>query len=170
MFHQSIKYSSTPIEYAFTDKLLYTRIAKESGQTKTLEVFEKNQEIIQDSLSVGELSAVKHANGKDWWIIQPRRNSNQFYVFLFTKDGVVDTLLQTIGDPSPPEKEGYGQTTFSTFGDKMVRYYPDNPIRLYGFDRSTGLFTDYQTFILDTGNTIDFDGGVAFLLVVNIYI
>ena len=107
------------------------------------------------------MNAVKHANGKDWWIIYPRRNSNQFYVFLFTKDGIVDTLTQTIGDPSPLQVEGYGQTTFSPLGDKMIRYYPDLDVRLYSFDRSTGVFTDYQTITLNTGNSFDFDGGCA---------
>jgi hypothetical protein len=114
-----------------------------------------------DSLSAGEMNAVKHANGKDWWIISSRRNSNQFYMFLFTKDGIVDTLTQTIGAIPPPDKEGYGQTTFSPDGAQMIRFYPHEPIGLYQFNRSTGLFTGFDTIHIDFGNFISFDGGCA---------
>lgn len=74
-------------------------------------------------MAAGEMNAVKHANGEDWWLIVPKRNSNQFYVFLFTKDGIVDTLTQTIGDLAPASKEGYGQTIFLPDGTRMVRFY-----------------------------------------------
>ncbi len=157
-----MKYGTSPIEYAFVNRALFSSVKCVNDNNNTYFVDKKDIEIINDSLSSGEMNAVKHANGKDWWIIQPRRNSNQFYIFLFTKDGIVDTLTQTIGAPSPANKEGYGQTALSPLGDKMVRYYPDNDIRLYTFDRATGFFTDYSTFKLNVGNTIAFDGGCAF--------
>lgn len=161
IFHQSVNYGNTPFEYAFVDKLLNTSIIKASNGSPSFVIEGKNIPVMIDSLSAGEMNAVKHANGKDWWIIQPRRNSNQFYVFLFTKNGVTDTLIQTIGAVSPSDVEGYGQTTFSPLGDKMIRYYPHNDIRLYAFDRSTGFFTDYSTINLDVGKSIAFDGGSA---------
>jgi hypothetical protein len=159
LFHGSIIYIPPPQGDAYVDRLLHS-IVTISNNNKY--VSEKNTPLLLDSLAGGEMNAVKHANGKDWWIIQPRRNSNQFYIFYFTKDGIVDTLTQTIGAPSPANKEGYGQTAFSPLGDKMVRYYPDNDIRLYQFDRASGFFTDYSTFELNVGNTIAFDGGCAF--------
>lgn len=91
-----------------------------------------------------------------------RKNSNQFYIFLYTKEGVIDTIIQTVGEAVSPQAEGYGQTTFSPLGYKMVRYYPALEIRLYTFDRAIGQFTDYSTFPLNVGNSISFDGGCAF--------
>ncbi len=82
LFHLSVKYNPPPNEYGYVDRLLYS-IMKIKGNKKT--VLEKNILLMVDSLSVGELNAVKHSNGKDWWIILPRRNSNQFYVFLLQR-------------------------------------------------------------------------------------
>jgi hypothetical protein len=158
IFHKSVQYISAPVEFAFVDRLLYS-VLKVKGNKKT--VLEKNIPVIVDSLAAGEMNAIKHANGKDWWIISPRRNSNQFYVFLFTKDGIIDTLIQTIGNIPPPDKEGYGQTTFSPDGDKMIRFYPHEDIWLYHFDRSTGLFTGFDTIHIDFGSFLAFDGGCA---------
>jgi hypothetical protein len=159
LFHesQSIVYNPTVIT---TDKLLYSVVDMNANNGKG-QVVEKNALVMFDSLAYGEMNAVKHANGVDWWIITPQESSNQFYIFLFTKDGIADTLTQTIGNIPPPEKEGYGQTTFSADGSKMIRFYPHEAIGLYHFDRSTGLFTDFDTIHIDFGNFISFDGGCA---------
>ena len=158
MFHQSVKYIPPPQEDAYVDRLLFSTVKAKSNERLVLE---KNIPVIIDSLAFGEMNAVKHANGKDWWIILPRRNSNQFYIFLFTKEGIVDTLTQTIGNVPLPVDEGYGQTTFSPYGDKMIRYYPTNKVWAYDFDRSLGVFTGFSTINLNTGISIAFDGGCA---------
>jgi hypothetical protein len=158
MFHGSVKYVPPPNEDAYVDRFLYS-IIKVKGKKKT--ILTKNNPVIIDSLAFGEMSAVRHANGNDWWIILPRRNSNQFYVFLFTKDGIVDTLAQTIGDVPPANKEGYGQTTFSSDGNRMIRYFPYTDVMDFAFDRNNGHFTNYSTFSVDYGNDIAHQGGCA---------
>lgn len=70
MFHSSIKYIPPPQEDAYVDRLLHS-IIKTSANKKL--VLGKNTPIIIDSLASGELNAVKHANGKVWWVIQPKR-------------------------------------------------------------------------------------------------
>lgn len=35
-------------------------------------VTEKNQVLLEDSLSVGKITAVRHANGRDWWVLMPQ--------------------------------------------------------------------------------------------------
>lgn len=158
MIHMSVKYVPPPTEDAYVDRLLYS-LVKIKGNKKT--VLAKNIPVMLDSLATGEMNAVKHANGKDWWIILPRRNSNQLYIFLFTKDGIVDTLTQTIGDMPPLDKEGYGQTVVAPDGTRMIRYYPYTPIMNFTFDRSTGYFTDYSTFSVNYGNDFAHQGGCA---------
>ncbi len=157
LFHQKVGGEQQNL---YVDRFLYSVIEQKSvGQ---LAVVEKNVDLMEDFISTGELSAVKHANGIDWWVITPRRNSNEFYCFLFTKDGIVDTLLQTIGDLAPAEEEGSGQTTFSHDGTMMARYYPQHPLMLYHFDRATGQFSNYRTVNIDFGNHLAFDGGCYF--------
>ena len=159
LFHesQSIVYNPTVIT---TDKLLYSVVDMNANNGKG-QVIEKNALVMFDSLAYGEMNAVKHANGIDWWIITPQESSNQFYIFLFTNDGIVDTLIQTIGDMPPPGKEGYGQTIFSPDGTRMIRYYPYTPIMNLTFDRNTGYFTDYSTFSVNYGSDFAHQGGSA---------
>jgi len=159
LFHESQSIVYNPIDIT-TDKLLYSIVDMNANNGKG-EVIEKNSLVMFDSLAYGEMNAVKHANGEDWWIITPRESSNQFYIFLFTKDGIVDTFTQTIGKKPLPQNEGYGQNTFSPLGDKMFRFYPYEPVGYYQFDRSLGVFTSYDTIHVEYGNSIAFDGGCA---------
>jgi hypothetical protein len=119
LFHKSAIYVQGPPQDAYIDKLLYTVVLANDNEKL---VTQKNMELMADSLAAGEMGAVKHANGKDWWLFTPRRNSNTFYTFLFTAEGIVDTLVQTIGDLPPVEEESSGQTTFSHDGSTLARY------------------------------------------------
>jgi hypothetical protein len=162
IFHQSVKYGNIPVEYAFVDKLLYTVVRHTEEGTKSLIIEEKNIELMVDSLALGEMNSVKHGNGKDWWLIQPRRNSNQYYIFLLTNEGIVDTLIQTIGSIPPINEEGLGQTAFSSDGSVMARFFPNNPVSLYYFNRLTGCFSGVTAIDINYGSDWAFEGGCAF--------
>jgi hypothetical protein len=62
-------------------RFLYSVVVQNDSFPNGL-ITEKNIEIIQDSLSL-QLSAVRHANGRDWWIVLPEYNSNTYNFFLF---------------------------------------------------------------------------------------
>jgi hypothetical protein len=119
-------------------------------------VISKNIPIISDTLSNTELVAVKHANGKDWWLLTPQRNSNEFYILKFTKDGIVDTLTQTIGNKINPSgayiNESQGQMVFSPDGTKLFRTARYEPVMVYDFNRETGLFINADTIHYDYGD------------------
>jgi hypothetical protein len=159
LFHKSAIYVQGPPQDAYIDKLLYTVVLANDNEKL---VTQKNMELMADSLAAGEMGAVKHANGKDWWLFTPRRNSNTFYTFLFTAEGIVDTLVQTIGDLPPVEEESSGQTTFSHDGSTLARYFPYHDLMLYDFDRATGLFSNYRTIGVQFGDLPAFDGGCTF--------
>ncbi|MBX2890380.1 MAG: hypothetical protein KF734_05595 [Saprospiraceae bacterium] len=116
---------------------------------------------MSDTLARGEIAAVKHANGKDWWLVTPRRNSNQFYIFKFTSQGVVDTFQQTIGILPNPEGEGFGQMVFSPDGSKLYRTYRYNPVMVYSFDREAGVFTQFDTIPFNYGDQLIGEIGCA---------
>jgi hypothetical protein len=159
--HQTMKYVPSPMEYAFVAKLHYTKVRKTEDPTNEYIVGKKNILLVEDSLSAGELNAVKHGNGKDWWVIQPRRNSNQFYIFLLTKNGISFDHIQTIGSHPPAEKENLGQTIFSPDGTIMVRFFAENPIMYYQFNRNTGFFEEFRIINIDFGADLALDGGCA---------
>jgi hypothetical protein len=130
LFHKQIRTFSNNTLSGFTEKLLYS-IVNQRFNNGLGKVTAKNVEIIKDTLSYGELITIKHSNGKDWWIITPRRNNNAFYILKFTKDGIVDTFTQKIGIKASIPGEGYGQVVFSPDGTKLYRTNPFNPIMVY---------------------------------------
>ncbi len=143
LFHKRIVYTSNPFDVK-TDKIFYSKI--DMNQNNGIgKVVTKNIEIMSDDIAYGEMTAVKHANGKDWWLVTPKRHSNTFYKFLFTKDGILDTLIQTIGDPPRKMAEGGIQVCFSPDGSKMFRTNPQKAVKVYDFDRSSGYFTTYDS-------------------------
>jgi hypothetical protein len=150
LFHKQMKLMINPT-FAFTEKLLYSIVdmRQNNGSGK---VEAKNIELLEDTLSYGELIATKHANGKDWWLVTPRRNSSTFYILKFTNEGIVDTFQQTIGINLNPEGEGVGQITFSSDGSKIYRVNRFDPILVYDFDREAGVFTQFDTISYNYGN------------------
>jgi hypothetical protein len=151
LFHKSFTIYYNPFD-VISDKLMYTVIDMNQNNGKG-KVLLKNQLIMDGVLAYGELIATKSANGKDWWLITPKRNSNTFYIFKFTKNGIVDTFQQTIGILPAPAGEGYGQIVFSPDGSKIYRTNPFSPIMVYTFDREAGVITQFDTISYDYGST-----------------
>jgi hypothetical protein len=161
LFHKRFVLYTNPTDAIF-DKFYYTIV--DAGLKQNFEqsvVTEKNVVFMSDTLARGEIVAVKHANGKDWWLITPRRNSNQFYIFKFTSQGIVDTLQQTIGILPDPQGEGLGQMVFSPDGSKLYRTCRYRPVMVYSFDREAGIFTQFDTIQFEYGNQLVGEIGCA---------
>lgn len=114
----------------------------------------KNQVLIADELNSGKLSAVRHANGRDWWVFSHRLNTDTFYRLLVTPVGVSVDGTQSIGAVHPPDA---GQVCFSPDGNSFAYFY--DILEVYPFDRCTGLFSEP---ILATGDQFEPGRGVAF--------
>jgi len=103
-------------------------------------VIDKNHLLIADTLNLGKLCAVKHANGRDWWSIIQEYYTNQFYRILINPEGVHLQESQLLEDSI---YSGAGQVVFSPDGTKFVQYIIKNAplghlIYIYDFDRCTG--------------------------------
>ncbi|MBV6440426.1 MAG: T9SS C-terminal target domain-containing protein [Haliscomenobacteraceae bacterium CHB4] len=119
--------------------LMYS-IVDATGDNGKGEVIAKNQIVFSDSIWLGNyISATRHANGRDWWIVVPQRFSPGFHVSILTPEGVGYKGLQIFGD-STYQVYG-GQTTFSPDGSKYFRNWPEGLLML-DFDRCTGLFSN----------------------------
>lgn len=116
----------------------------------------KNQPVVTDDLNAGKITAVKHANGRDWWVFCHKANSTTYYRLLVDPQGVSEPLTQDIGTIRPPD---LGQVCFSPDGSRFAYYYGDADLDILRFDRCSGLFSDPVHVDID-----DFDqmGGVAF--------
>jgi len=123
-------------------------------------VSEKNILLLTDTLDYGKLTAVRHANGRDWWIVQQEYFVNRHYAFLLSSEGISLQSSQTTG-PSRPT--GLGQAVFSPDGKKYAILSlhligQDQFLDIYDFDRCSGSWSNpAQIVYRDTA----FSGGVA---------
>jgi hypothetical protein len=92
------------------------------------------------------MTAVRHANGTDWWLVTPGRRNNKYFVFLFDASGLSLAHSLALGDPTPPAGEGGGQCIFSPSGETYIRFNPHNKVRMFHFDRNTGLLSNYRRY------------------------
>jgi hypothetical protein len=106
----------------------------------------KNVPILLNNLSEKQI-AVKHANGRDWWLIVHQDNSQQFYDYLITPDTIELMNSQKIGSTY----NLWGEMEISQKGDKLVSVgmFDQNPntkgyIDLFDFDRCSGLLNNYE--------------------------
>jgi len=139
---------------------LYYSIIDMSANNGAGKVIEKNIPMIQDTLDYGKITATKHSNGEDWWLLIPEFDSNKYYRILFTQNGIFSIDTQTVGEMV---FAGAGQTVFSPDGNKYVRYIlrdinVGNFLNIYDFDRCTGLLSNPEQY-----NIVDqaYSGGVA---------
>ena len=157
IFHQHIIYETNPFDVKI-DQLMYS-IVNLNYNNGLGKVIEKNSTAIPDTLWPGELSAVKHDDGENWWIMSPRFLQNKYYTMLLTSDSLTSPSEQTIGATVTRSGEGSGQACFSPDGTKYARYNKTDQVYLFDFDRSTGQLSNFQhLMVADTA----YSGGLAF--------
>ncbi len=120
-------------------------------------VVSKNQVLITDMLNIGKITAVRHANGRDWWVFCHKQDTNIYYRLLVTPHGISDPAQQAMGVVRNADG---GQVCFSPDGNRFAYYWGDGEdLEIFDFDRCTGLFSNPVHILID-----DYDqmGGVAF--------
>lgn len=125
----------------------------------------QNQHVLFDTI-MEKMHAVKHANGRDWWLFVHERipsfspgATNRFYKLLITPDGVQGPFEQYIGEPID-YYTSWGEMLFSPDGSKLaITGY--NFVEIFDFDRCSG---ELNTFaFIDNFDPIVFDAyGLSF--------
>lgn len=149
-------------QFPFVKNILHTAvdISANNGQGTTLF---KNQVVVNDTMHYDGMHAVKHANGRDWWIIGAKWNSNKYHIMLLDPNGI-SAKAQSIGVPTMCDIDwASGQIVFSPDGSRMARYNPCDDVRLFDFDRCTGgLSNPLLIPVFDSADSLSPLGGVAF--------
>jgi len=103
----------------------------------------KNNILIQDTMIPGNITACKHANGRDWWVIVQKDNSNLFYKFLILSNAILGPYTQSIGTPRSTTG---GMSVFSPNGKKYAmvhaEYQSMGGLDIFDFDRCTGILSN----------------------------
>jgi hypothetical protein len=105
-------------------------------------VLSKNNIIPCDSITQ-RTTAVKHANGRDWWFIQQRWDQDEYLKFLITPNGIQGPYRQSTGN-ALPKNEFFGTSYFSRSGNKLVSAGVYGNLSIMDFDRCTGDISNYQ--------------------------
>ena len=123
-------------------KFRYSVIQKDgSNQAKRTT---KDKIVVNDRLGYGQMTAVKHGNGRDWWIPVPVELGNKIYMVLLSDDSVSIHHTQQLG-PVWDDSGGF-QASFSPDGSKYVRYNRFHGVYIYDFDRCNGLLSNLVHF------------------------
>lgn len=127
-------------------------------------VIDKNQFLFTGDLN-HSFTTIRHANGRDWWIMTMDWYSNTFYYFLFDPDGLHGPWVQ---QPDDTVWDGIWQggsymCSFSPDGSKFVRVVAGQPAEfmIYDFDRCSGQLSNSRTISL-TPDTLMYAGWACF--------
>ncbi|MFN0202330.1 MAG: hypothetical protein ACKVTZ_12455 [Bacteroidia bacterium] len=139
--------------YYFIPNLYYT-LLEHSANYPNGNVIAKNQVILSGQFEVGGITATKHGNGRDWWILLKSTDSTVFHRFLLNPIGVSYEGSQNthVGNPI-----SQWQTCFSPDGSKYAKY-DCGKVQIYDFDRCTGLLSNFDSVNL----ACDGAAGIAF--------
>ncbi len=109
----------------------------------------KNLIAVNDTLVYGRITGVKHANGRDWWILVHHYNDNMYYSILVSTTGVSVPYTQQIGRPHLFERL-IMQSCFNPQGDQFVmgltvnKQTLENVVDLFDFDRCSGALSNHR--------------------------
>ena len=156
LYHNDNEFDEVPLGDPFDFHLMRAKIVDVQGEPRVVE----KDVIINDDINVlGRLTACRHANGRDWWLLQFKED--KVYNYLITPEGIILDHEQTL--PFVIPSQSFGQTKFSPAGDKFASYgisvfNSDTGLMLMiaDFDRCTGDLIDPQIMIMPShGNSND---------------
>lgn len=140
-FYYLFHYSYDTLDSSRPGTIYYTLIDN-SGNGGAGSIVRKNVPILSDVvLRGGGMTACKHANGRDYWLIMGASVINKFYEFLITPDSILGPYTQKIG-PDFPLPYDVAYSKFSQDGSMFASGVIEGPIVLMNFDRCSGEFTN----------------------------
>ena len=138
--------------------VLHTMVDMSANDGKGSTVF-KNVPIIDDSISYNGLHAVRHANGRDWWIVAQKYLINRYHFALFSPDGF-SNHHQDIGTKETQIGIWGAELAFSPDGSKLARFDGRHGLDVFDFDRCSGTLSNWRHAFFP-GHTIESLAGLG---------
>ncbi|MBK9146662.1 MAG: T9SS type A sorting domain-containing protein [Flavobacteriales bacterium] len=135
----------------YSSKLYYSVIVQGLDGDTLAGVSSKNNVLLEEPMLRGGLGVVKHANGRDWWLLSHGMMNDEFVLFLLSPSGIDGPFYQAIGDVMEGSTPA---AIFSMQGDRLAYGQFVSGLDIYDFDRCTGIlsnrrnvnFTEQATF------------------------
>jgi gliding motility-associated-like protein len=96
-----------------------------------------------------KLAAIHHSNGKDIWVVSSQYNTNKYYAYLVTEEGVCNCPI--ISQVGQIQSQYQGYLKFSPDGTKLVSAQATEDVELFNFDACTGSISYYNNIPKTTG-------------------
>ena len=145
LFHMELGIQNPGLYYSIID------LSYNNGLGK---VVSKNNQLLMGNMA-DCLNAIKHGNGRDWWVIARRSDfqlggppDNDFYVYLVDTSGITALPVQSIGTLNPTN---LAKITFNPSGEQFVFTNINDLIELYDFDRCSGTISNPVTIQPNAG-------------------
>jgi hypothetical protein len=123
----------------YCKKLLCTLLDMHENQGNGKTIY-KNSILIQDNLGP-DISAVRHGNGRDWWLIMQKRNSNCYYEALLDGAGIhIQPSLHC--ENISIRYNNLGASNFSEDGAKYAYFSLVDGVVIFDFDRCNGALSN----------------------------
>jgi len=125
----------------------------------SISVIEKNIEIINDTVESIGISACKHANGRDWWVMIKNQFTTKSHLLLFTPDTLLFNMIET---PGSALYDDGACKVFSPNGSYYATYASHaGGVRIYQFDRCAGSLS-LMSIVPDPDNANSAGFGLSF--------
>jgi hypothetical protein len=142
----------------FADKVQYAKIDLDAANGRGV-LLSKGNTVIEGKFHFGHLTAVKHGNGRDWWLPMADQKGNRIHILKLDDQGFKEDHTQDIGPVW--DEAGAFQATFSLDGSRLARFNPFYGLYLYDFDRCDGTLSNLRYFA-DIDSMQGLVGGCAF--------
>lgn len=161
IIHSDQIFDLTEAVSSYSSQLLYSKINEGSNQIMTV----VDSVLLNGIFTRGGKEAVRHANGKDWWISVNDIFLNAIHLFLLTEDSIKKISTISLNEDLP--NSSFGQSVYSPNGDMFATIHVLNRIEniygihLYSFDRCVG---HYEKIMVDSIKGFGIGLGTAFSL------
>ncbi|MEI6524267.1 MAG: T9SS type A sorting domain-containing protein [Bacteroidota bacterium] len=142
LFHQNSLNNAPTFPYSNQPRslqLYYSVLDPYLGTNGT--VYKKNKLMINDTLESGNILSVRHANGRDWWVVVKRFGVDLFYSILVTPDSIYAPISYLTESPTYPVG---GQACFSPNAKYYASFSASSKLRVYDFDRCNGVLNNFR--------------------------
>ncbi len=148
IFHGRMGDSAFPFSGYNVEDVYYSTLDIEQNLGLGLVTSLRNPIVLNDTIDYGKLTACRHANGRDWWIIFCNSTLTEYRKVLLDPLGVHDFGWIDIPLPGRPYV-GLGQACFSPDGMKYFNFGSLSKadgefVDIFDFDRCTGDLSNPQ--------------------------
>ncbi len=147
IIHKTFNFITTPLTF-YLEGLKYTYVDMTLNDGKGKVTVKNKTFFNKKDLVSSFLTAIRHQNTKDWWLIQMKENSNAYLKFIINENGPMPIDSQNIGPKTTRNTSAGGFAKFSPDGKQWAWFTTENGLNLFDFDGETGELSNQKLLMI----------------------